>query len=90
MTHGHAHRKRHDVALGLLLVVGGEGVLDHTDLRAVAVGNDDLMAVFNQVGDGLCGDMDSVHLLMQVFAQRVAAQGDNNSFSHFIILTWFW
>ena len=31
----------------------------------------------------------SVHLLMQVFAQRVAAQGDNNSFSHFIILTWF-
>lgn len=72
LTHGHAHRKRHDVTLGLLLVVGGEGVLDHANLRAVAMGDDDLVAVLNEVGDGLGRHMDGIHLLMQILAKGVA------------------
>ena len=85
LAHGDADGKRHNIALCLLLVVGGKGVLNHTDLRSVAVGDDDLVTVFDQIGDCFCGDMDSVHLLMQIFAQRVAAEGDDNSFSHFQI-----
>ena len=82
LTHGHAHRKRHDVTLGLLLVVGGEGVLDHANLRAVAVGDDDLVAVLNEVGDGLGRHMDGIHLLMQILAKGVAAQRNDDTFSH--------
>ena len=72
-----------DVALGLLLVVGRERVLDHADLRAVAVGDDDLMAVLDQVCDGAGRRLDGVHLLFEILAQSVAAQGDDDSFSHF-------
>ena len=86
LAHGHAHGKGHDVALGLLLVVSGEGVLDHADLRAVAVGDDDLVAVFDQVRDGAGRRLDSLHLLFKIFAQSVAAQSDHNSFSHFLFL----
>ena len=85
LTHGYAHGKGHDVALGLLLVVSGKRVLDHADLRAVAVRDDDLMAVFDQVCDGAGRRLDSLHLLFEIFAQSVAAQSDHNSFSHFII-----
>ena len=82
LAHGHAHRKRHDVTLGLLLVVGGEGVLDHANLRAVAVGDDDLVAVLNEVGDGFGRHMDGIHLLMQILAKGVAAQRNDDTFSH--------
>ena len=85
LAHGHAHGKRHDVALGLLLVVGRERVLDHADLRAVAVGDDDLMAVLDQVCDGAGRRLDGVHLLFEILAQSIAAQGDDDSFSHFQI-----
>ena len=54
-----------------LLVVGGKGVLDHTDLRSVAVGDDDLVTVFDQIGDCFCGDMDGVHLLMQILPRAL-------------------
>ena len=85
LTHGYAHGKGHDVALGLLLVVSGKRVLDHADLRAVAVRDDDLVAVFDQVCDGAGRRLDSLHLSSRFFAQSVAAQSNHNSFSHFII-----
>ena len=85
LAHGHAHGKGHDVALGLLLVEGGKRILDHADLRAVAMGNDDLVAVFDQVCDGAGRRLDGLHLFFEIFAQSVAAQSDHNSFSHFII-----
>jgi len=63
LTHGYAHGKGHDVALGLLLVVSGKRVLDHADLRAVAVRDDDLVTVLDQVCDGAGRRLDSLHLL---------------------------
>jgi hypothetical protein len=69
----------------MLLVVSGKGVLNHADLRAVAVRDDDLVTVLDQVCDGAGRRLDSLHLLFKIFAQSVAAQSDHNSFSHFII-----
>ena len=82
LAHGHAHGKRHDVALGLLLVVGRERVLDHADLRAVAVGDDELVALRDEVDDGLCGLGDEGELLVGGVAEGVAAEGDDDSFAH--------
>ena len=82
LGHGDAHRKRHDVAALVLAAIGGEGALDHAHLRAVAVGDDQLIALLNEVGDGLGGDVDGVHLFVKILTQRVAAQSDDDSLSH--------
>jgi len=63
LAHGHTHGKGHDVALGMLLVESGKGVLNHADLRAVAVRDDDLVTVLDQVCDGAGRRLDSLHLL---------------------------
>ena len=83
LAHGHADGQR---AGNVFFRVGagqlGHGVLDHAHLGAVAVGNDHLMALFNQIHDGAGGLAHRNHLLRQIVAQRVAAQGDDDSFSH--------
>ena len=61
---------------------GGHAEVDHADLRAVAVGNDDLVALRDQIDDGLCGLGDEGELLVGGVAQRVAAEGDDDSFAH--------
>ena len=67
---------------GLGLSGGGHAEVDHADLRAVAVGDDDLVALRDQVDDGLCGLGDEGELLVGGVAQRVAAEGDDDSFAH--------
>ena len=84
LTHGHAHGKRHHIGGRLLLAVGGKGVLDHPHLRAVAVGNNHLMSGFDQIHDGLGGLLHGLHLLWQIFSQGIAAQGDDDSFTHIV------
>ena len=52
---------------------GQHGVVDDAHLGAVAVGDDDLVPLGDQVDDGAGGDLNGVGLLMQGAAQRVAA-----------------
>ena len=85
LTHGHAHGKRHHIGGRLLLAVGGKGVLDHPHLRAVAVGNDHLMSGFDQIRDGLGGLLHGLHLLRQIFSKGVAAQSNDNAFTHIVL-----
>ena len=58
---------------------GGEGVLDHADLRAVAVGDDDLVALLDQAEEGVGGVAHGLDLLDGVVAEGVAAEGDDNT-----------
>ena len=69
-----------------LTSLGGEGVLDHADLRAVAVGEDDLVPVLDKVGNGGGRRSDGVHLLGEIAAEGVAAQGDDDALAHTIVL----
>ena len=46
------------------------------------MGDDDLVALRDQVDDGLCGLGDEGELLVGGAAQRVAAEGDDDSFAH--------
>ena len=65
-----------------LVVVGrrvGEGVVDHADLRAVAVGDDDVGAVLDHVHDVLGGVPHERKLLLRGVAEGVAAEGDDNT-----------
>ena len=55
------------------------GEVDHTDLGAVAVGDDDFVAGLDEVNDGLCGLGHELELLIGGVAEGVAAEGDNNS-----------
>ena len=56
--------------------------VDHTDLRAVAVGDDDLVTLLDQIDDGLGGLYDQLQLFVGSFAQSVAAQSDDDAFAH--------
>ena len=64
-----------------LVVVGrrvGERVVDHADLGAVAVGDDDVGAVLDHVHDVLGGVPHERKLLLRGVAEGVAAQGDDD------------
>ena len=67
---------------GLGLSGGGHAEVDHADLRAVAVGDDDLVALRDQIDDGFGGLGDKGKLLIGGAAQRIAAEGDDDSFPH--------
>ena len=82
LTHGHAHGQGHHIGGRLLPAVGGEGILDHAHLGAVAVGYRYRVPGFYQIRNGLGGLLYRQHLFRQIFAQRVAAQGDDDSFTH--------
>ena len=57
----------------------GEGVLDHADLRAVAVGDDDLVALLDKTKESVGGVAHGLDLLDGVVAEGVAAKGDDNA-----------
>ena len=78
LGHGAALGQRH---LGGAdgVVGGGEGVLDHADLRAVAVGDDDLVALLDEAEEGMGGVAHGLDLLDGVVAEGVAAKGDDNT-----------
>ena len=67
---------------GVFTGQSGHGDVDHAHLGAVAVGHHHLMAFFDQVHDGLGRVLHGDHLLRQIFAQSVAAQGDDDTFTH--------
>lgn len=57
----------------------GEGVLDHADLRAVAVGDDDLVALLDEAEQRVGGVGDLLDLLFRGVAEGVAAEGDDDA-----------
>ena len=59
-----------------------EAQVDHADLGAVAVGDDDLVALGDQVHDGLGGLLDQLELLIGGVSQGVSAQRDDDAFAH--------
>ena len=78
LGHGAALGQRH--LGGADGVVGsGEGVLDHADLRAVAVGDDDLVALLDEAEESVGGVAHGLDLLDGVVAEGVAAKGDDNT-----------
>ena len=58
----------------------GHGIVDHADLRAIAMGYDDFATFFNEVHDSFRGNLNSYHLLRKCVAKSVAAQCDDNTF----------
>ena len=82
LAHGAALRERHVGLDGAGLCGGGHTEIDHADLRAVAVRNDDLVAFGDQIDDGLRGLAHQRELLSRRIAQGVAAESDHNSFTH--------
>ena len=83
LAHGHAHRQgAGDVLLGVGTGQLGHGLLDHAHLGTVAVGDDDLMALLDQVHDGLGSLLHGDHLLGKIVAQSIAAQGDHDTLTH--------
>ena len=83
LAHGHAHGQgTGDVLVGVRAGQLRHGLLDHAHLGAVAVGDDHLVALLNQVHNGPGRLLHGDHLLRQIVAQGVAAEGDDNSFTH--------
>ena len=78
LGHGAALGQRH---LGGAdgIVGSSEGVLDHADLRAVAVGDDDLVALLDKTKESVGGVAHGLDLLDGVVAEGVAAKGDDNT-----------
>ena len=70
LGHGAALGQRH---LGGTdgIVGSGEGVLDHADLRAVAVGDDDLVALLDEAEEGMGGVAHGLDLLDGVVAEAL-------------------
>ena len=88
LAHRHADRQRaRDVALGVGAHQLRHGVLDHAHLRAVPVHDDDLVPRLDQVRDRRGGLLHRDHLLRQIVAQGVAAEGEDYSFAHGNILS---
>ena len=52
------------------------------NLRAVAVHDDDLVALLDEVDDGLAGHLNGLHLLGKVLAKGVAAEGNDDALGH--------
>ena len=83
LAHGHADGEgAGDVLLRLRAGQLGHGLLNHAHLGAVAVGDDDLVALLDQIHDGPGGLLHRDHLLRQIVAQGISAQGDDNTFTH--------
>ena len=86
LAHGAGLGERH---LGRLAVVGGrvrERVVDHADLRAVAVGHDDVGALLDHVDDVLGGVLHQLELLLGRVAQGVAAQRDDDGLTFTLLI----
>ena len=80
LAHGDADRQRRVGLVRIFPAQGGHGVVDHADLRAVAVGDDDFTAFLDEIDDGLGCRLDGQHLFVQCISQGVAAEGDDDTF----------
>ena len=56
--------------------------MDHAHLGGVAVGDGDLIAFLQKVGDGFCGFLNGHHLLRKGGAQSAVSECDDCSFFH--------
>ena len=79
LAHGAALGQVDLGVLGVDAVGGGEGVLDHADLRAIAVGNDDLVAHLDNLEQGRGSVTNALDLLLGGVAESVAAQCDDHA-----------
>ena len=80
LAHSHTDGERGVWLVCVLAAQCSHCIVNHTHLRAVAMGNDDLTAFFNKVYDGLGRNLDCFHLLRKGIAQCIAAKGDDNTF----------
>ena len=79
LGHGAALGQVHARDLGVGLVGVGEGLLDHADLRAVAVGDDDLVALLDDLEQRGGSLADATDLLLGGVAECVAAECDDDA-----------
>ena len=56
------------------------GRMDHADLRRIAVGNDQLAALFCQISNDFCGGTNPLLLLREGRSQRSVSKCQYNSF----------
>ena len=56
-------------------------VVNHADLRTVAVSDDDVVAFSNHVNDAGCSVLYELKLFLGRIAQGIAAQRDDNTLS---------
>ena len=80
LAHGDTDRQRRVGLVRVFPAQGGHGVVDHADLRAVAVGDDDFTAFLDEVDDGFGCRLDGQHLFVQCISQGVAAEGNDDTF----------
>ena len=78
LAHGAALGQRHGRRLAVMGVRVVERVLDHADLRPVAMGHDDVHALAHHVDDVRGGVLHQLELLLRRVAQGVAAEGDDH------------
>ena len=80
LTHRDTDGKRYrDIALRIRPDQRIHRILDHPDLRAVAVGNDDLTALLNQVADGFGCPVTCHHLFGKVLPESISAKSNDHS-----------
>ena len=79
LAHGRALRQRHGRDLGVCFHGGVERRLDHADLRAVAVADDDLVALMDEPDERRARGGHAVALLRRRAAERVAAESNDDS-----------
>lgn len=83
LAHGVAVLQRHEGHVGGIIVMGHlEGLVDDANLRSVAVGDDNVDALLDHLGNefGAIGNMGA--LLLGVVSQGVSAQGDDDALTH--------
>ena len=79
LAHGGALGQGHGGHLGPRLGGGVEGQLNHAHLWAVAVADDDLMALLDEADEGGGRLVEAGHLLPRCIPQGVAPQGDDDA-----------
>ena len=85
LTHGHTDRQwTGGVFLGVAPCKLRHCVLNQANLWSIAVGDNNLMTLFNQIHNCFCGVSDSDQLLLQIVAQSVSTQRNYDTLSHFI------
>ena len=86
-AHGSALRKRHVGQLFIQLGSDVHGLLDHTDLRTIAVTHQHLNAGLDEIDDGARRVLDAFFLLFGCVSKSVAAQSDDDSFHYNLLFS---
>ena len=80
LAHGNTHRQR---CIGLTGVFAGQsshGIIDHANLRTIAVRNNNFTAFLNQINDGAGSNLNSLHLFRKCISQSIAPKSNHDSF----------